>query len=105
MNKYSKNCGRKQVEIDLEAIKNIPLKQRSTFQDLANALGVKKSTLYKHFKEGYFRRDTNNLKFSLTDENKKAQVKYCLSMMNGLSFKPLYNVVYIDKKMLCNMNK
>jgi len=98
VNKYSKNCGRKRVEIDLEAIKNIPLKQRSTFQDLANALGVKKSTLYKRFKEGYFRRHTNDLKFSLTDENKKARVKYCLSMMNGLSFKPLYNVVYTDEK-------
>nr|TKW26528.1 hypothetical protein SEVIR_3G196100v2 [Setaria viridis] len=70
VNKYSKNCGRKRVEIDLEAMKNIPLKQRSTFQDLTNALGVKKSTLYNRFKEGYFRRHTNDLKFSLTDENK-----------------------------------
>ena len=87
MNKYSKNCGRKRVEIDLEAIKNIPLKQRSTFQDLTNALGVKKITLYKRFKEGYFRRHTNDLKFSLTDGNKKVRVKYCLSMMNDLSFK------------------
>jgi hypothetical protein len=98
VNKYSKNCGRKRIEIDMEAIKNIPLRQRSTFQDLADALGVKRTTLYNRFKEGYFRHHTNDLKFSLTDENKKARVKYCLSMMNGLSFKPLYNVVYIDEK-------
>nr|TKW33207.1 hypothetical protein SEVIR_2G217600v2 [Setaria viridis] len=72
VNKYSKNRGRKRVEINLEAIKNIPLKQHSTFQDLANALGVKKCTLYKRFKEGYFRRHTNDLKFSLTDEKQKS---------------------------------
>ncbi|CAL4975030.1 unnamed protein product [Urochloa decumbens] len=56
VNKWSRNCGRKRIEIYLEAIKNIPLRQRSTFQDLANALGVKKSTLHNRFKEGYFRR-------------------------------------------------
>lgn len=86
INKYSKNRGRKRVQIDIEAIKNIPLKQRSTFQDLANALGVKKNTLYKRYKEGYFCRHTNDLKFSLTDENKIARVKYCLSMINGSLF-------------------
>jgi hypothetical protein len=100
VNKWSRNCGRKRIEIDLDSIKDIPLRQRTTFRDLANALGVKKSTLHNRFKEGYFRRHTNDLKFSLTDENKKARVKYCLSMLNAqsLSFKPMYNVVYIDEK-------
>lgn len=78
----------------------MPLRQRTTFKDLADALGVKKSTLHNRFKEGYFRRHTNDLKFSLTDANKKARVKSCLSMLNAqsLSFKPMYNVVYIDEK-------
>ncbi|CAN6360374.1 unnamed protein product [Urochloa humidicola] len=98
VNKWSRNCGRKRIQIDLEAIKDIPLRQRSTFQDLANALGVKKSTLHNRFKEGYFRRHTNDLKFSLTDVNKIARVKYCLSMLNALSFNPMYNVMYIDEK-------
>jgi hypothetical protein len=53
VNKYSRNCGRKQIEVDLEAIKDIPLRQRTTFRDLANALGVKKSTLHNRFREGY----------------------------------------------------
>ncbi|KAG2598839.1 hypothetical protein PVAP13_5KG401707 [Panicum virgatum] len=44
-NKYVKNCGRKKVEIDMEAIKDVPLGERKTIKDLANALGVKKSTL------------------------------------------------------------
>jgi len=100
VNKWARNCGRKRIEIDMESIKNVPLRQRTTFKDLADALGVKKSTLHNRFKEGYFRRHTNDLKFSLTDANKKARVKYCLSMLNAqsLSFKPMYNVVYIDEK-------
>ncbi|KAF8775990.1 hypothetical protein HU200_003999 [Digitaria exilis] len=54
VNKFSRNYGRKRIEIDLEAIKSIPLRQRSTFQDLANALGVKKTTLYNRFKNVIF---------------------------------------------------
>jgi hypothetical protein len=45
--------------------------QRTTFRDLANALGAK-SILYNLFKEGYFRRQNNDLNFSLIDENKKS---------------------------------
>ncbi|CAL4955995.1 unnamed protein product [Urochloa decumbens] len=55
-NKLVKNCGRKKIEIDMEAVKAVPLRERKTIQDLANALGVKKSTLYNRFKKGYFRR-------------------------------------------------
>jgi len=102
-NKLVRNCGRKRIEIDMEAIKNVPLKERTTIRDLANALGVSKSALHSRFREGYFRRHTNDLKFSLTDENKKARVKYCLSMLtnnipNAPTFKPMYNIVYIDEK-------
>jgi transposase-like protein len=101
-NKLTRNCGRKRVEIDMEAIKSVPLSERTTFQDLANALGVKKTTLYSRYKEGRFRRHTNDLKFSLTDENKKPRVRYCLSMLLCLlgahTFKPMYNIVYTDEK-------
>lgn len=103
VNKLTKNCGRKRIEIDMEAIKSVPLRERTTFQDLANALGVKKSTLHNRYKEGYFRRHTNDLKFALTDDNKKARVEYCLSMLlndypNGPIFNSMYNIVYIDEK-------
>jgi transposase-like protein len=67
------NCGHKRVQIDPEAMKLVPLRQRTTFQDLAHALGIKKTTLYNRCKEGYFRRHTNDLKFSLTEANKKAR--------------------------------
>ncbi|KAJ1279561.1 hypothetical protein BS78_04G164900 [Paspalum vaginatum] len=51
VNKLVKNCGHKNIEIDMEAIKSVDLKDRTTFHDLANALGVKKSTLHNWFKE------------------------------------------------------
>jgi hypothetical protein len=98
------NCGRKRIEIDPEAIKVVPLRQHTTFADLANALGFKKSTLHNRYKERYFRRHTNDLKFLLTDENKKARVRYCLTMFQALfgnsdpSFKHMYNIIYIDEK-------
>ncbi|GJN36539.1 hypothetical protein PR202_gb25410 [Eleusine coracana subsp. coracana] len=75
------NSGRKKIEISSEAIKNVELSKRTTLKDLANALGVKKSTLHKRYKEGCFRRHSNDIKFSLTEENTKARVKYCLSML------------------------
>jgi len=78
VNQYSSNCGQKRVEVDLEAIKDIPLRECTTLRELVDALGVKQSTLHNRFKEGYFRCHTNDIKFSLTDENKKAHVKYCL---------------------------
>ncbi|CAL4975571.1 unnamed protein product [Urochloa decumbens] len=61
-NKLVKNCGRKKIEIDVEAIKAVPLRERKTIQDLANALDVKKTTLYNRFKKGYFRRHTKENK-------------------------------------------
>jgi hypothetical protein len=53
------NCGRKRIEIDPEAIRAVPLRQHTTFVDLAEALGLKKSTLFNRYKERYFRRHTN----------------------------------------------
>ncbi|KAL6838641.1 hypothetical protein ACP4OV_031355 [Aristida adscensionis] len=73
-NKLVNNCGRKRIEIDMEAIKGLPFKDRTTIEDLATMLGVKKSTLHSRLKEGFFRQHTDVLKFSLTDENKKARV-------------------------------
>lgn len=55
-------------------------------------------------KEGKFRRHTNDIKFTLTEDNKRARVKFCLSMLDKLSmpqeptFECMYNIVYIDEK-------
>jgi AraC-like DNA-binding protein len=102
-NKLAGVVGRKRIEISPDAIQAIDLAKRTTLQDLANELGMKKSTVYKRFKEGCFRRHTNDIKFTLTDENKMARVKYCLSMLcdtnaTAPTFDSMHNVVYIDEK-------
>ena len=96
--------GHKKKAFDPEAIKTVPLRKRTTLKDLANALGMSKATLHRRFKDGEFRRHTNAIKFTLTEENKKARVRFCLSMLNPSSvpheprFNGMYNIVYIDEK-------
>jgi hypothetical protein len=102
-NKLAGVVGRKRIEIFLDVIQAVDLVKRTTLQDLSNALGMKKSTVYRRFKEGCFRRHTNDIKFTLTDENKMARVKYCLSMSDDTNattptFDSMHNVVYTDEK-------
>ena len=47
-----KNCGRKKLRTDLSDVLTVPLHRRRTIRSLANAIGVKKSTLHRWFKEG-----------------------------------------------------
>jgi hypothetical protein len=65
-----KNCGRKKIQIDLSDILSVPLHRRSSIRSLANAIGVKKSTLHRWFKEGLLQRHSSTLKPLLREENK-----------------------------------
>ncbi|KAE8771307.1 SEC14-like protein 5 [Hordeum vulgare] len=49
--KKPKNCGRKRVEPDPDALRVLPLDGRMTIRELAEALGMKKSTLFQRLKE------------------------------------------------------
>lgn len=104
VSRRSKNCGRKRVHVDTQGIRNVPLSNRTTIRDLASSLNVSKSSLFRRLKEGKFRRHTNDIKFSLTEDNKKARVRFCISMLDCQSipheptFRGMYNIVYIDEK-------
>ncbi|CAL4929321.1 unnamed protein product [Urochloa decumbens] len=52
VNKRVKNCGRKKFELQPEAIAAIPIKDRTTLEDLARRLGMTKSTVFRRLKEG-----------------------------------------------------
>ncbi|CAM0145582.1 unnamed protein product [Urochloa decumbens] len=52
VNKRVKNCGRKKIELQPEAITAIPIKDRTTLEDLARGLGMTKSTVFRRLKEG-----------------------------------------------------
>src|SRR5438105_13523652 len=102
--KKTGNCGRKRIQIDPQSIRDVPLRARTTLSDLSNALNINPSTLYRRLKGGELVRHTNQIKFSLTEENKIARLRYCFSNLVHDSiphdpvFKLMYNVVFIDEK-------
>jgi hypothetical protein len=92
----------KRVEIDPEAIMQIPPSKRTTLKDLAFELNMSISTLHRRFKEKEFRRHSNAIKPRITDDNKKERVRYALSRLDPDSVEPKfqgsYNVVHMDEK-------
>ena len=98
--KGKKNCGRKKVAIDMSRIATIPLDKRTTLRALAHELGVTRSTLHRWFTQGKLRRHSNTLKPYLRDDNKKARLQYCVSMIDGgtLQFIDMKNIIHIDEK-------
>jgi len=97
-----KNCGRKKKQIDLSDVLSIPLHRR-TIRSLATALGVKKSTLHRWFKQGLLRRHSSTLKPLLSDENKKERLRWCLSLLdqrtlpNEPMFGEMKNIIHMDE--------
>ncbi|GAA0145270.1 hypothetical protein LIER_42852 [Lithospermum erythrorhizon] len=57
-----KRVGRKRVEVDPDRVMQIPLRNRKSIMDLANALGMSKSSLHRRIKEGSLRRHSNAIK-------------------------------------------
>src|SRR5271170_8028946 len=48
--------GRKKINMDLNAVQEVPLRLRTTIRTLANSLKIPKSTLHDRFKDGDLRR-------------------------------------------------
>ncbi|XP_057247159.1 uncharacterized protein LOC104902771 [Beta vulgaris subsp. vulgaris] len=98
------NCGRKVKFTDDEALRRVPLKQRTTIRSFATALEVSPSTVYRLLKRGILRSHTNSIKPKLTPKHKVARMKFVLSQsipksMNELpKFNHLYNMIHIDEK-------
>ncbi|GJN31208.1 hypothetical protein PR202_gb19574 [Eleusine coracana subsp. coracana] len=96
--------GRKPVQINLEALRNIDLKDRMTIEDVAKHLGCCVSTVQKYLKQGLIRRHSNSIKPFLTDANKKARLQFCVDMLDPDSlpddprFQDLFDHIYIDEK-------
>ena len=75
------------LERSAPGIKDVPLRQCHTVRDLANALHMPKSTLHDRLKEGKFRRHTNAIKFTLTEQNMKERVRFCVNMLDSQSIR------------------
>lgn len=100
----SKKCGRKRIKINLDAFGNILLPQWTTIRSATSAIKVSSSTLHRSLKDGAIRRHSNTINPLLKEENKNATLKFCLSMINGISlphqpkFVDMYNIIHINEK-------
>ncbi|XP_057793023.1 uncharacterized protein LOC131009627 [Salvia miltiorrhiza] len=67
------------MQVDVEKVKSLSILERSTIRKMAVKLGVSKSLLGNWIKRKELRPHTNAIKPLLTDVNKIARMKYCLS--------------------------
>ncbi|KAH7838072.1 hypothetical protein Vadar_021669 [Vaccinium darrowii] len=99
-----RRVGRKRLNIDLKKISKINLRRLTSILSLSEAMNMAKTTLHRHLKEGKIRPHKNALKPYLSEDNKKTQLQFCLSMLEPCSlgsqpnFKNMYNYVHIDEK-------
>ncbi|XP_015163525.1 uncharacterized protein [Solanum tuberosum] len=96
--------GRKRIQVDINQFKEIPLCRRTNIRSLSFAINMAKSTVFRRVKEGAIRPHTNAIKPHLTEENKKARLRFCLSMIDQSTlhsnpmFIDMFNYIHIDEK-------
>jgi DNA-binding Xre family transcriptional regulator len=66
--------GRKKIQADLEHLRNVPLKDRMTLEDISEVLGISKSTLHRYLQQGLLRCHSNTIKPHLTNDNKMSRL-------------------------------
>jgi hypothetical protein len=95
--------GRKVIPVDLEALRNIPLKERMTIEDVCAKLNMSKWKIQKYLKKDLLRRHYSSIKPYLTEANKNSRLKWCVDMIKrdllaDPRFKDLFDFVFIDEK-------
>ncbi|XP_028060307.1 uncharacterized protein LOC114263922 [Camellia sinensis] len=99
------NSGHKRVQLNFGKVAEIPLRHRTNIYSLSKALNLPKSTIHSRIKEGKIWPHSNALKQYLSKENKRARLRFCVSMLepNSLQgqpmFKSMYDYVHIDEKL------
>jgi hypothetical protein len=97
--------GRKATPVNLEVLRDIPLKDRMTLEDVCARLSISKWKVIRLLKQGLLRRHSSGIKPFLTPANKKARLKFCMDMIKrGLNgdpmFRDFFDFVFIDEKWL-----
>jgi hypothetical protein len=95
--------GRIAIPVDLEALRNIPLKERMTIEDVCTKLNLSKWKIQRYLKKGLIRRHSSSIKPYLTQANKRSRLQWCVDMVNrelidDPRFKELFDFVFIDEK-------
>jgi hypothetical protein len=99
--KKGSGCGLKYNRDDVaQAVRDLPLRQRSTVRLLEGALAISKSTVHRLIREEkILRSHRSTVKPMLTDVNKLHRLDFCLEERahNGL-FKEMYDRIHVDEK-------
>lgn len=82
--------GRKRVHFDLNLVKEALLCRRTNIPSLACVVDMATTTVFRRIKEGVIRSHTNAIKPYLTEENKRARLQFCLSMIESVA-RPRYD--------------
>ncbi|XP_057250640.1 uncharacterized protein LOC125497841 [Beta vulgaris subsp. vulgaris] len=96
--------GRKFIDVNLDTLRAIPKKNRTTLRSFGEALQVSPSTIYRWVKRGILRPHTNSIKPKLTEAHKVKRLTWVLSLsipktVTELSkFQNLSNMIHIDEK-------
>ncbi|WVZ68325.1 hypothetical protein U9M48_017281 [Paspalum notatum var. saurae] len=74
-----------------------------TIEDVSRELGISKSRIQRYLRKGLIRCHSSSIKPYLTEDNRKARLKWCIDMIEegGLDapkFKDLFDFVFIDEK-------
>ena len=79
------NSDRKDIDLVAvrSALKEIPIKSRTTIRGVAAALGVPKMTLFDNLKKIGLRAVSRYLKPLLTDDNNKARLEWALRWVSS----------------------
>ena len=100
--KSSKSTGRP-PKYDIEEVRahvrSVPLRRRKCVRDLAEQIGLPKSTLQRLMKnDNGFRRHSSALKPMLTEANKYERVLWALSKIDGRAYKTMEDEIHVDEK-------
>jgi hypothetical protein len=75
--------GRKAIPIYLKNLRNIPLQQRMSIEDVSSRLGIiSKTMIHRYLKKGMFRHHFSSVNPYLTEANKKTRLKWCIDMID-----------------------
>ncbi|XP_042003836.1 uncharacterized protein LOC121752814 [Salvia splendens] len=91
--------------LDEEKFRNLSMLERSTIRKVASKMEVSKSTIGRFIKSRQLKPHTSAIKPTLTEANKLARMKWCLSHIQAtleegkLLYHSMHNIVHIDEKL------
>ncbi|XP_042035200.1 uncharacterized protein LOC121781540 [Salvia splendens] len=90
--------------LDEDKFRNLSMLERSTIRKVASKMEVSKTTIGRFLKRNQLKPHTSAIKPTLTETNKIARIKWCLSHIQPtlaegkLLYHSMHNIVHIDEK-------